>query len=288
MAVGLRLSPAMTLPARFVRRPQRAILSSSLDALRGPAVQFCSDCGTNFVGAQNELQSSLKDMDDRAIQSYLATEGCNWIFNAPQASHGGGVWERMIGATRRILDSVLADLGPKRLTHEVLTTLMAEVTAIVNARPVLPVPSDPEMPEILTPATLLTQKSRALKSIPGNFSSTELYSKQWRQVQHLANMFWTRWHKEYLPTLQPRRKWQDETRNLKEGDLVFLHSKESPRNYWPLARITEAYVSTDGKVRKVDLLTAKDGSTKSYTRPVTEVILLRREKDFEKMTTPLG
>ena len=29
-------------------------------ALRGPAVQFCSDCGTNFVGARNELQSSLQ------------------------------------------------------------------------------------------------------------------------------------------------------------------------------------------------------------------------------------
>ena len=131
-------------------------------ALRGPAVQFCSDCGTNFVGARNELQSSLKDMDDRAIQSYLATEACNWIFNAPHASHAGRVWERMIGVTRRILDSVLAELGPKRLTHEVLKTLMAEVTAIVNARPVLPVPSDPEMPEILIPVTLLTQNSRAL------------------------------------------------------------------------------------------------------------------------------
>lgn len=68
----------------------------------------------------------------------------------------------MIGVTRRILDSVLADLTPICLTHEVLTTLMAEVTAKVNARPLVPVPSDPEMPEILTPATLLTQKSRAL------------------------------------------------------------------------------------------------------------------------------
>ena len=227
-------------------------------------------------------------MDDRAIQSYLATEGCSWIFNAPHTSHVGGVWERMIGMTRRILDSVLADLAPVRLTHEVLTTLMTEVTAIVNAKPLVPVPSDPEMPEILTPATLLTQKSRALKSIPENFSGTELYSKQWRQVQHLANMFWTRWREEYLPTLQPRGKWQSETRNLEEGDLVLPHCKESPRNYWPLARITKAYVSADGKVRKVDLVTAKDGCTKSYTRPVTEVILLRSEKDFEKMKTPLG
>ena len=227
-------------------------------------------------------------MDDRTNQSYLATEGCNWIFNAPHASHAGGVWERMIGVTRRILDCVLADLGPKRLTHEVLTTLMAEVTAIVYSRPLLPVPSDLEMPEILTPATLLTQKSRALKSIPGSFSSTELYSKLWRQVQHLANMFWTRWRKEYLPTLQPRRKWKGETRNLEEGDLVLLHCKESPRNYWPLAQITKVYVFADGRGRKVDLVTAKDGSTKSYTRPVTEVILLTSEKDFEKMRTPLG
>ena len=40
---------------------------------------------------------------------------------------------------------------------------MAEVTAIVNARPLVPVPSDPEMPEILTPATLLTQKVQSLE-----------------------------------------------------------------------------------------------------------------------------
>ena len=136
----------------------------------------------------------------------------------------------MIGVTRRILDSILSDLVPIHLTHEVLATLMAEVTAIVNARPLVPVPSDPEMPEILTPAT----------------------------------------------------------RNLEEGDLVLFHCNESPRNYWPLARITKPYVSTDGKVRKVDLVTAKEGSTRRYTRPLTEVILLKSEKDFEKIKTPLG
>lgn len=128
-------------------------------------------------------------MDDMAIQSYLANEGCDWIFNPTHASHVGGVWERIIGVTRRILDSILADLGPRRLTHEVLTTLMAEVTAIVNARLLVPVPSDPGMPEILTPATLLTHKSKALKATAGNFSISDLYSKQWRQVQYLANTF---------------------------------------------------------------------------------------------------
>ena len=57
-------------------------------ALRGPVVQLRSDCGTNFVGAYNKLQASLNEMDD-AIQPYLASEGCDWIFNAPHSSHVG-------------------------------------------------------------------------------------------------------------------------------------------------------------------------------------------------------
>ena len=88
--------------------------------------------------------------------------------------------------------------------------------------------------------------------------------------------------------LQPRRKWQHETRNLEEGDLVLLCSKELPRNSWPLARITKTYVSEDEKVCKVDLLTAQDGTTKTYPRAVTEVILLRSEANFEKMKTFAG
>ena len=257
-------------------------------AIRGLAIQLRSDCGTNFTGAYNELQSCLKAMNNPTVQSYLSSEGCEWIVNSPHASHTGGVWERMIGVTRRILDSTLTDTSPAHLTHEVLSTLMAEVTAIENARPLVPVPTDPDMPEILTPSNLLTQKSQSLKAAPGNFSQADLYSRQWRQVQYLANVFWARWRKEYLPMLQPRRKWQHATRNLEEGDLVLLCSKELPRNSWPLARITKTYVTDDGKVCKVDLVAAKDGTKKSYTRPVTKVILLRSEADFEKMKTLVG
>ena len=74
-------------------------------------------------------------MDDSTIHLYLATEGCNWIFNAPHTSHAGRVWEQMIGAIRRIFHLILVDLGLRCLSHEVLTTLIAEVTAIVNAIP---------------------------------------------------------------------------------------------------------------------------------------------------------
>ena len=249
-------------------------------AIRGHVEQIDSDCGTNFVGAHNEFEDSLNEMDQKSVESYLNSRGCKWVFNSPHASHTGCVWERMIGISRRILDSMFADLHSTRLTHEVLSTLMAEVTAIVNNRPLTAISSDPSAPELLTPSTLLTQKTLPLKPTPGNFVPQELYAKQWRQVQFLANRFWSRWKKEFLPTLQSRRKWETVQPNLKEGDLVLLRCKESPRNEWPLARISKAISSADGKVRKVEVTTAKNGSKQSYTRPVTEVILLKTEHEL--------
>ncbi|XP_059804621.1 uncharacterized protein LOC132380088 [Hypanus sabinus] len=160
-----------------------------------------------------------------------------------------------------------------RLAHEVLCTLMAEVTAIINAQSFLPVSSDPENPFILSPSTLLTQKAGAPPP-PGDFSDKDLYTKQWRQVQALANQFWPRWRQKYLPLLQQRQKWTEPRRNLQVEDLVLLRDKQVARNSWPTARITATFPSEDGHVRKIELKTTDQGDVKIYQGPVTEVILL--------------
>lgn len=103
-------------------------------AIRGPAKQFRSDRGTNFIAASAELGMRSSDEKQNSILSYLHSEGCAWEFNPPHASHMGGVWERMIGVTRRVLDCMLLQTGHTQRTHEVLCTLMAEVSAIINAR----------------------------------------------------------------------------------------------------------------------------------------------------------
>lgn len=51
-------------------------------AIRGPAKQLRSDCGTNFVGACKELKME-SITDDRRIQEYLSDKGCFWVFNPP-------------------------------------------------------------------------------------------------------------------------------------------------------------------------------------------------------------
>ncbi|XP_063044294.1 uncharacterized protein LOC134438616 [Engraulis encrasicolus] len=240
-------------------------------AIRGPVKHLRSDRGTNFIGACHELQINT---DDPEVKSYLQEQGCTWTFNAPHSSHMGGAWERLIGVARRILDGLFAKDGATRLSHEVLTTLMAEVMAIMNARPLLPVSNDAEVPEILSPATLLTQKASASPAPLGDFELDHLSKVQWRQVQSLADSFWKRWRSEYLATLQPRRKWTAEKPNLQEGDIVLIKDSQAKRNMWPLGRVVKAIPSADTKVRKVIVKTLSQGVVKEYLRPISDVVLL--------------
>lgn len=177
-------------------------------------------------------------MNDAELNSYLSDSGCTWIFNPPHASHMGGSWERLIGIARRILDGMLIQKST-RLTHEVLSTLIAEVMAIINARPLISVSTDPDAPEILTPALLLTQKRNAVSAPEGEFDTNDLHTKQWKQVQCLANTFWKRWRRDYLSTLQNRKKWFDKKPNVKIGDVVLLKESQAPRNKWPVGLVVK-------------------------------------------------
>ncbi|KAJ8009335.1 hypothetical protein DPEC_G00087820 [Dallia pectoralis] len=214
-------------------------------AIRGPPKQLRSDRGTNFIGASKELGLAKEPQED-TVQRFLGEQGCTWEFNPPYSSHMGGAWERMIGVARRILDSMLLQ-GPSHLSHEVLCTLMAEVTAMINPRPLVSVSADPDFPLILTPAMLLTQKDGRSPAPPGDFNDKDLFRSQWRQVQSLASKFWSRWRNEYLPTLQSRRKWNEARRNLQKGDLVLLKDCQVPRNEWPLALIPSAITGRYGR-----------------------------------------
>jgi hypothetical protein len=187
------------------------------------------------------------------------------------------IWERMIGIARRILDSTLKSVST--LTHDVLVTLMAEASAIINARPIVPVSCDPENPEVLSPSMLLTSKAVCHSSDFGNLSVKDLYGAQWKRVQFLANEFWFKWRREYLHTLQGRRKWNHEQPSIEVGDVVLFKDKEVARNYWPMGRVHRVFPSEDSIVRKAEVKVFKDGKVSYYTRPITELVPLVGSKE---------
>ncbi|KAI7811190.1 hypothetical protein IRJ41_011514 [Triplophysa rosa] len=224
--------------------------------VRGPSKVFRSDCGTNFIGACKELKIST---DHPEIQDYLSNEGCTWTFNTPHSSH---------------MDAMFLQAGSTRLAHEVLTTLMAEVMAIINARPLLPISTGSDSSTILTPSMLLTPKAGDHPTPEGTFDIKDMYKKQWQHVQGLANTLWKRWRQEYLSVLHPRRKWTDDKDNVQEGDVVLLKDEQVKRNEWTIGLITKTFPSEDKKVRKVEVKVVKQGTSRVYLRPVTQLILL--------------
>jgi hypothetical protein len=101
-------------------------------------------------------------------------------------------------------------------------TFMCEIEGIMNARPITTVSDDMNDPDALTPNHLLLARPNQ-SLLPGIFKKEDVYSKRrWRQIQYLADIFWKRWTREYIPLLQERQKWLQPKRNVKVNDVVLL------------------------------------------------------------------
>jgi hypothetical protein len=66
------------------------------------------------------------------VQDFLATEGCDWKFIPPHGPHFGGLWEAAVKSMKYHLRRTLGD---HISTYEELCTLLAEIEACVNSRP---------------------------------------------------------------------------------------------------------------------------------------------------------
>ncbi len=177
-----------------------------------------------------------------------------------------GVWESQIRSIR----SVLAGLTREQtLTSDMLATLMCIAEGIVNNCPITMVSDDHRDFEPLRPSHLLLLRPTA--ALRGTFSGNDQYSrKKWKQVQYLADVFWRRWTREYLPSLRQRTQWLSAHRDLTAGDIIIVVDPLAPRNEWPLGRVTEIKPGQDGRVWTVKVFTKGH----DVMRPITKLCLL--------------
>ena len=262
-AVHIEIAPSLETDS-FINALRRFI------ARRGPITQIRCDNGTNFVGAERELREALSHMDNGPVKEFLMKYSIQWVFNPPAASHMGGIWERQIRTARKVLSSLSHEYGYK-LDDDSFQTLMCEVESIINSRPLTTVSSDPNDVDPLTPNHILTMKSSIVLPPPGNFQRADVYQrKRWRRVQYLANIFWSRWKKEFLATLQNRQKWTKPRRNVQLGDIVFIKDDTLPRNSWSMGRIQNTEPDCKGVVRSATVKTASS----ELRRPIAKLVLL--------------
>ena len=233
-------------------------------ARRGQPRTIISDNGGNFVSANKELLASAEET--KKISDEMLKRQIEWRFNPPHASHMGGAWERQIRSVRKVL---LAITDEQTLNDETLNTLMCEVEMILNNRPITPVSDDINDLRVLRPADILLFNSKT-DMAPTVTSGVDRYKRRWRQVQYLANLFWTRWKRQYVPELQKRQKWIHAKPNVCVGDVVLISDENLPRNLWPLARVTEVFPSSDGLVRSVRVKTRGT----HLVRPIHKLVML--------------
>ena len=254
----------------------------SVVCIRGPIRTVFCDQGTNFVGAHNELTKELQKMNTK-LRQQLLKDRMEFKFNAPSASHAGGVWERQIRTIRAVLAGLMMTYEG-RMDTATLRTAFYEAMSTVNSRPLtVDKLNDPEE-IVITPNHLLTMKSRQPQPLPGEFEKQDCYGRlMWRKVQSFANMFWDEWRTTYLAEITKRQRWEHPRRNLQVGDLVMLSGENQPRNTWPTAIVEEVLEGTDGYVRRAKVRVAnryldKEGRVMEKAarleRPVQKLILL--------------
>ncbi|XP_055589945.1 uncharacterized protein LOC129742126 [Uranotaenia lowii] len=243
---------------------------------RGPPAHVYSDNGRNFLGVKNELEAiqKLNATDTESFFDYCATEGISWHLNPPKAAHFGGLWEAAVKVCKK---QMYRQLGDSKLSFEDLTTVLVQIEASMNSRPLVQMSEDPNDFACLTPGHFLI--GDLMGSVP-EFDIRDVPINLLDHNQHLQRMyqnFWHNWRTEYLQEMQRETKTCDPNTNLQPGRLVAIVDEFQIPVKWPLGRIVSVHPGEDGLIRVVTLKTAK-GFVK---RPVTKVCLLPQETPEE-------
>lgn len=241
---------------------------------RGLCINLYSDNATNFVGANAKLREIHEFIrgHEHDLKAELNQRQITWHFIPPRAPHFGGLWESAVKSMKTHFYKVTQAL---LLTYEECYTLLTEIEAIMNSRPLTPLSSDPTDLNPLTPAHFLIGDSitspveRNQLDIPTNRLS------RWEHIQKIKQHFWKRWSQEYLHGLQSRSKWHNTNSSIQIGDLVLLIEDNVPPLRWRTGRVIAVHPGEDKVIRVVTVKC----SSGVFKRPVKKCCVLPVNSD---------
>ncbi|XP_049884462.1 uncharacterized protein LOC126379650 [Pectinophora gossypiella] len=241
-------------------------------ARRGrPAEIFC-DNGRNFIAGAKELNSFLKE-NVESLSAFATQEGIKFNFTPAYAPHFGGIWEAGVKSAKYHVKRIM---GNTHLTFEEITTLFAQVEAILNSRPLCPLSSSPDDLLFLSPGHFLIGRPLRALPTPTLEDCNESYLQRYARVEKLRQSFWKRWQGEYIGELQQRCKWRVNKADLKVEDMVLIHEENTPPLCWRLGRVLRLFPGPDGVSRVADVNTTRG----TIRRPLTRLCPLPTPEDL--------
>lgn len=263
-AIHLELTTSLSTEA-FLQVLRRFI------ARRGrPSIIF-TDNGTNFVGARN----LLRKIDWEKVKQFSSSQKIEWRLNPPSAAWWGGWWERLVRMVKNLLKRTLKKAC---LSYEEMNTILCDIEAVINARPLTYLAEDPTQLKPLTPLMFLQEIPRNdvsdLDKIDVNLNRRMKYN------QNLRNELRKRFRSEYLGQLS-RRMTKNRKVPVQVGDIVLVGQDNRKRLDWPLARVIKVFPGKDKIVRVAKVKTA----TGELMRPIQRLYPLEMSEEMTKPGT---
>ncbi|KAL0810597.1 hypothetical protein ABMA28_010714 [Loxostege sticticalis] len=239
-------------------------------ARRGHCYDLYSDNGTNFVGANKELQKMIGKAESELseeLSKLLTLERTRWHYIVPHGPNFGGLWEAGVRCVKSHLKRVVGD---STLTYEELSTVLAQIEACLNSRPLTLLSDHPDDPLPLTPGHFLLGEP-LLNIADEDCSDLNLSNlDRWKLVQQMVNRFWKRWSKEYLVNLNQRYKWSVKQSEPNINDVVIIKEDNIPPCKWLLGKIVSLHKGPDNLTRVVTVKCKSDfGFTSINSRRAT-------------------
>ncbi|XP_015122507.1 uncharacterized protein LOC107044933 [Diachasma alloeum] len=239
-----------------------------------------SDCGTNFDDADKELKRlfSTGSKEFQHLSAVCLQDGTRWSFNPPGAPHFGGKWEAAVKSVKYHLSRMIRDTT---LTFEELSTLLTQIEAVLNSRPLQALSEDPDDVLCLTPGHFLIGEAPIALPEPSLDHLNDGRLSRWQLIQQRLQYFWKQWSTGYLQQLQSISKWHHPSNDIRIGSVVLLSDERFPPAKWPLARVTALHPGKDSLSRVVTIRTA----TTTLTRPISKLCFRLYHGFLENLVT---
>ena len=233
-------------------------------SLRNKPVDVYCDAGTTNVGSSKEIRR-LFAKHAVTIRHRMFEKGVEFHFNPTATPHWGGSYERAIRTARKCMKPAISAV--RNLTQEILITIVASCTRIINERPIAwgsdGLPVTPQ--EALSPFS----RDRRLTPVSSDF-------RYFKKVQQAEIAFWAKWRSLYLSQLSVKTAWRSgENVDVKIGDVVLVKGRSANWFWvdWVLARVDQTWPNpVDGRTRYLRVWVPRE--KKSFDITIEQVSLL--------------
>ncbi|KAL6739970.1 hypothetical protein Aduo_013365 [Ancylostoma duodenale] len=209
-------------------------------ARRGTPDHILSDNATTFISANDVMNDVIFSSSSvEKLTNELANRKIVWKFITPLSPWKGGFYERLVGlfksAFRKSVSRTLLPL-------QQFQTLVCEIEAVLNSRPLLSIRDTCTAPLVLKPADFISPEVGLqippLEQSASSFPSHRL-ADWYKATVSVLNQFWDIWYKDNLSAIADRHQ-----KRIRQGrstpvipqvsDIVLVADKNIPRSQWPL------------------------------------------------------